>query len=231
MQRTQETLSAVRLLEGLASAELDALARRCTWRRFAPHQQILGQLDETTDVYFVVQGKVRAISYSLSGKEVTFRDIEIGGTFGEFAAIDGEPRSSNVVALQDSLIASLSADAFWEVLRNHPEVSAVLLRRMTRHARELTERVFEFSALAVKNRIHAELLRLALDHMTGGNTAEIGPAPTHADIASRVSTQREAVTRELNELARAGVVEQRGRRLRIKDVERLSRMVHDVLGF
>lgn len=71
----------------------------------------------------------------------------------------------------------------------------------------LTTRVYDFSTLAVKNRIQAELLRLANLVPKDGKSARIFPAPTHGEIASRVSTHREAVTRELNRLCRIGVAE------------------------
>ena len=226
-----QTLTSVRLFAGIDHDELNELARQCTWRRYHAGQQILGQFDKTTDVYFVLQGKVRAISYSLAGKEVAFRDIEAGGTFGEFAAIDGAPRSTSVVALVDaSLIASLTSQAFWDTLDRHPQVTAMLLRRMTRLARSLTERVFEANTLPVASRIQAELLRLARNHMTDPNTAHISPAPTHAEIASRIGSRREAVTRELNELARVGLIEQRRSDLTVHDVSRLAALVYDVLG-
>ena len=67
-----------------------------------------------------------------------------------------------------------------------------------------------FSTLAVSNRIQAELLRLASLAPRAGKSARIAPAPTHTDIASRVSTHREAVTRELNRLSRAGLIERAG---------------------
>ncbi len=150
--------------------------------------------------------------------------------FGEFSAIDGEPRSADVVALGDCLVATMSDSVFWELLERHPEVVAATLKQLTSQIRALTERVFEFSTLAVNNRIHAELLRLARGHEGNDNTARIEPAPTHAELASRLSTHREAVTRELNALARTGLIERDGNALRITDVAELSRMVELVLG-
>ncbi len=104
------------------------------------------------------------------------------------------------------------------------------LKELTDLVRLLCERVVEFSTLGVKNRIHAELLRLAQKHMQDDNSAAISPVPTHADIASRVSTHREAVTRELNHLAHAGVIERRSGVLVISDVAKLTRMVEEVRG-
>jgi CRP-like cAMP-binding protein len=111
------------------------------------------------------------------------------------------------------------------VLETEPKVAKALLEHFVAEIRELTTRVYEFSTLAVRYRIQAELLRLARLATPEGRTARIAPAPTHAEIASRTSTHREAVTRELNRLAKIGILEQRSRELWITDVERLAGLV------
>ncbi len=229
MAQGEETLSGIELFSDLTARDIEALDKQCRWRRYGARQQIVGHQDDTADVFFIVTGKVRAVIYSVSGKEVIFPDIEAGQTFGELAAIDGNPRAANVIALTDALVASMPAKMFWQVLRNHPEVSSSLLKRLTGSVRQMSERVFEFSTLAVKNRIHAELLRLARDREKDGNTAIISPAPTHAEIASRISTHREAVTRELNALAHDGLIERRSGDIVITDISRLAQMVEEVL--
>ena len=229
LEQIEESLSSIELFSNLNAGYIDTLGKQCRWRRYGAGQQIIGYQDESTDVFFIVSGKVRAIIYSISGKEVTFSDFEAGQTFGELAAIDGDPRTANVIAQTDALVASMPAKMFWRVLQDHPEVSSGVLKKLTGMVRLLSERVFEFSTLAVKNRIHAELLRLARNRENDDNTAIISPAPTHAEIASRISTQRELVTRELNALARDGLIERRGRSLVICDMSRLSQIVEEVL--
>ena len=230
VSQAEETLSGIGILLHLPRGNLEALAKRCQWSRYAAKQQIIGHADKTQDVFFVVTGEVRVTIYSSSGKEVTFRDIGAGNLFGELAAIDGKPRSAAVVALADTLIASMPANVFLELSTNDPAVSIAIQRSLAGLVRILTERVYEFSTLMVKNRIRAELLRLARDHVRSENTAEISPVPTHADIASRVSTHREAVTRELNALERVGLIERHDGTLIICDVARLARSVEEVLG-
>ena len=188
------------------------------------------RLTESKDVFFIVSGKVRATMYSRSGKEVSFRDLGPGKMFGELSAIDDKPRSVDVMALTDAFILSMPAKDFWQSLQDYPLVTAATLRDLTSLVRHLSERIIEFSTLGVKNRIHAELLRLARENMQGDRIATISPAPTHADIASRVSTHREAVTRELNHLAHAGLIERERGALVVRDVNRLVQMVHDVRG-
>ncbi len=230
MAQGEQSLRNIDLFRNLSAGDLEALAKHCQWRRFAANQEIVGYMDETQDVFFIVKGKVRAVIYSLAGKEVSFRDIGAGQIFGEYSAIDGQLRSANVISLADSLIASMSANAFWQVLTDYPEIAAATLKLLTRQLRALSHRVFEFSTLAVKNRIHAELLRLARDHLNEDGTAFLSPVPTHGEIASRISTHREAVTRELSHLVQTGLIERRQGKLIIQDVPRLKRMVQELIG-
>ncbi len=230
MQATGGNLQGIELFKDLPADDLAALAERCRWRRYDAQEQIIHHQDKSRDVYFIVEGEVRAVTYSLEGREVSYRDITAGDMFGEFAAIDGAPRTANIVAIKPSFVAAMSDACFWEVLRRYPTAAAFTMKRLTRQIRDLTERVFEFSALGVKNRIHAELLRLARDHMTDAATAVIKPAPKHMEIASRISTHREAVTREMSELARAGLLQRGDGCLIIKQVPRLAELVEEVLG-
>ena len=207
---------------------LASIAQKCAWRSFHAEQQIVGQQDETREVHFILSGRVRVNLYSPDGRDVSFRELGAGEMFGELAALDPAPRSANVIALGPTTTASLKAAEFSQLLRDHPAVSAATLRRLVRLVRSLSERVFEFSTLAVRNRIHAELLRLCREGMTSDNAARIDPAPTHAEIASRISTHREAVSRELGELARARLVERNGHALVVHDVARLARLVETV---
>jgi CRP-like cAMP-binding protein len=225
MKDATSSLSGIELFDGLGGSDRDALARLCRWHRYAAQQYIIGHQDETSDVYFIVGGRVRVTIFSPSGKEISFRDLPAGKSFGELSAIDGAPRSATVIALNDTVLASMSAEAFRRVLNDHPDVAAKMMQYLAGLVRKLSDRVFEFGALAVRNRVHAELLRLPRDQGYDGDAAIITPAPTHADIASRVSTHREAVTRELNALARDGLIERRDRALVIADVARLAQLV------
>lgn len=227
---TGYALERIEIFRDLDPREIERLTRRVNWRNYKANQQIIGHQEASTDVYFMVSGTVRVILFSSAGKEVAFRDIHAGECFGEFAAIDGAPRSANVIALTDVMIGSVSAETFRSILQEFPAVSMAMLTNLIGTVRSLSERIFEFSTLAVKNRIHSELLRLARESERDDNTARISPAPTHADIASRISTHREAVTRELNELTKNGLISRDGRTLIVSDMEELARLVHDVTG-
>ena len=181
-------------------------------------------------MFFIISGEVRVTIYSVAGKVVSFRELGPGEVFGEYPAIDRGPRSASVEARTSCLVATLPGAAFRELIDSEPVVAQAMLPQLVMKIRALTTRVYEFSTLAVSNRIQAELLRLASLAAKGGKTARIAPAPTHTEIASRVSTHREAVTRELTRLSRIGLIEREKNALLVKDVERLAEMVHAATG-
>ena len=157
----QFALAGIAIFSALPPNSLKAVHRRCSWRRYEQGEPIVGYLDASDDVFFVTAGEVCVTIYSLAGKVVSFRNLGAGETFGEYAAIDGEPRSASVEARTSCLIASMPAKEFRKLLKTEPVVAQAVIRALVRNVRTLTKRVYEFSTLAVNNRIQAELLRLA----------------------------------------------------------------------
>lgn len=228
--QSEYSLGGIAIFADLAPDALKAAQQRCSWQHYQSGESIIDYLDTSDDVFFIVEGQVRITIYSLAGKAVTFRDLARGDLFGEYAAIDGGPRSASVEARTECLIASMSAASFRDLLMCEPVAALAMIQQLVSNIRTLTNRVYEFSTLAVNNRIHAELLRLANLTRKDRNTARITPSPTHFEIASRVSTHREAVTRELSRLVRIGIVERQGDTLLVKDIDRLVALVHDATG-
>lgn len=224
------SLGRIAILATLSKESLGALERRCAWRNYERGESIVAYLEASDDVFFVVSGEVKVTIYSRAGKAVRFSLMGPGEVFGEYPAIDRGPRSASVEAQTACLVAVLPAEAFRELLRTEPGVAQALLPQLVRKIRALTTRVYEFSTLAVKNRIQAELLRLARLAPGDGKRARITPAPTHSEIASRVATHREAVTRELNRLARMGLIDRTSGALVVEDLERLAELVHTATG-
>lgn len=223
-------LARIPLFADLSPAERAAIARQCRWRRFDPHEQIIDRQSESRDVFFVISGRVRVIIYSVSGREVTLDDLVCGDFFGELAAIDGNPRSASVMALEPTRLAVIGGPAFIDLILARRALALAVMGRMVGIIRNATDRIMDLSTLGANNRVHGELLRLARLAPRQDETPVIRPIPLHSDLASRVSTTRETVARVLNDLARRDIVRRERDALVIADPARLSKLVEDVRG-
>jgi CRP-like cAMP-binding protein len=220
-----QTLSGIRIFAGLDATARAGVANRCHGHRVAAGTAILLNNEDSRHVYGILSGRVRATIFSRGGREVSFRDLGPGDLFGDLAAIDGKPRSATVVALERCELIAIPDAVFRSVLASNSEVAFQMLCELTALIRDLSDRVVEFSTLGVKNRIHAEILRLARGASEDGQSAAISRAPTHSEIANRISTHREAVTREVRSLAKQGLVRKKSGSLYVYDIPRLARMV------
>lgn len=223
-------LSIIKEFHDLSPTDLEIVAEVCHWHRYESGEDIVRYHDNSNSVFFIIQGEIRVTYHSLSGHEVILCDLPAGELFGELTAIDGRVRSATVVARTNTLLASMPAPDFLNLIYSNQNIAAAILRRLTGQVRRLTERIYDFSTLAVRSRIHAELLRLAKKQPASPNIAIITSAPTHTDLANLVSTHREAVTRELNSLIKQKLIERKGHDLHILDVCALTKMVNDVRG-
>jgi CRP-like cAMP-binding protein len=223
--------SRLALLKSLLPAELA--------ERVVPHARIMpvrrGQIllsfgDSSTEVFVVLEGRLRIELHPLSGREVILAEVGPGAIVGEIAALDELPRSATVVATSDGLLARFPGPLFRDTILADPEAARWMGKRLVSRIRVLTEKVFELNALAVRNRLHCELLRQGLDAGIRDNQAVIKPAPTHAHLAARIGTHREAVTRELQYLAANQVVALERGRLVVSDVAGLAQMVRAAAG-
>jgi CRP-like cAMP-binding protein len=180
------------------------------------------------EVFFLVEGEAQVLLYSANGREVSVRNVGPGEVFGELAALDGLPRSASVVAASDVRLRIMSGEDFRACLEASPAVAAWLARRLGAEVRRLTERVFELSALNVQARLHCELMRLA---RTGAPVRRfIDPAPTHAELANRIGTHREAVTREMRALTHMNIIRNHRRSLEFVDLPALEQIVLRAVG-
>lgn len=225
-----KSLSNITILRELPDEAVRRLEERCRWRSYDAHEQIIDFQDDSKDVFFITQGTVRVVNYSVSGREVAFDDIGAGSIFGELAALDGEPRSANVIAVTPTTVATMSPMTFQDTLVAEPEMALALMRRLSRIIRISVERIMDLSTLGANNRVYAEILRLAKPYERDDGSAVISPVPIHGDIASRVSTTRETVARVFSDLTRKGLVKRQGNRLEIADLERLQDMVEQFRG-
>jgi CRP-like cAMP-binding protein len=221
-------------LDPKAAADFE---RHCVWRNYEPGELIIDYEDATTDVRFILSGKIRVLIRVASGKEVILGDLGAGDYFGEMAAIDKKGRSANVTALEHSRVCIAPADAFMGIVTSHPQLSRIVLEGLVARVRHLNMQLIEQHFLTAAQRLCAELIRLSRPRLartartpTPANERVISPPPVQKDIAARIGSSREAVSRELSALERQGLLEKTKGGLVLKDVDVLNRRISTALG-
>lgn len=217
MDTVESLLSRIRVLRDAPAYELERVVDRLIRKRLASKEYALVQDDRGDRVFFVLSGTLAVILYSPEGKEVFYREFHAGETFGDYSAIDGGTRAASIRAITEAEVVSLPAEDFLVLLARCPEVATEEMRQLVRAIRTLTQRVYELSVLASDARLRAELGRLAEKDPENPNALTIARMPTQAQLAARVGTHREAISRHIVALERAGLLLREGRRARIPD--------------
>jgi CRP/FNR family transcriptional regulator, cyclic AMP receptor protein len=178
-------------------------------RRVAEGTELLAAQDTTDEVFVILQGTARVAVHSEDGRMIDFADTGPGELVGFIAAIDGGPRTASVIAREPMRIAMTDRKRFLALLDDRRFADAVM-KSLIEQMRALSERVIEFSTLLVRERLLRELLRRARaedpETCDEGGAVRLSPAPTHFDLAARISTHREAVSREMSGLAKRGIL-------------------------
>jgi len=203
------TLAKIPFLNGLDASEVDAYERLCVVKRFDQKGLVLDFDDSSTDVYFIISGKVRVLIRTPAGREMILDDLDAGDFFGEMAAIDGLLRSANVTALTGAELVIMPGSLFKSIVLSNAKVCERLLTLLTVRVRGLNERLFERSVLDLRHRLYAELLRLARPRSENPGQSIISPPPLGHDLAAFIGCRREQISRELQVLMEEGLIEKR----------------------
>ena len=218
-------LKNIKVFNELTDADYIDIEDYVQWKSYIKNDLVLAHNDPTNNVFIIAIGSVKATRFSYSGKEISYQSLNCGEIFGEIAAIDGGFRTTSIICAEDSHIGSITSDDFLTIIQKYPSVSLAVMKRMSELIRFLCSRVYEYSALDVKDRIRAEIVRHARNSADTGLRTTIKDLPTHEEIANKVSTHREAVTKEFSRLAKAGLIIKHGRELEIPDIGLLARSI------
>ncbi|RYC31333.1 Crp/Fnr family transcriptional regulator [Lichenibacterium minor] len=176
-------------------------------------------------VMLLASGRAAIAMPTAGGVDVFLTDLLPGEIVGEGAALDAGPTTSIVTVESAGSAWVLTRAQFRRRAMDCPDFALAAMDAMCRRLERISLRLAEASTPSTRDRIHAELLRLA---DAPGRDAPGGDAPvvkcmvTHQAFAARAGTQREAVTKELSRLRRLGVIELSGRTLSIRNPDRLG---------
>jgi CRP-like cAMP-binding protein len=203
----RELLRTVPIFSDLGEAEIVVLARLTKRVHFPKDSVVFFENAPGDSLFVIVEGRVRVTILGDDGREIILSLLGPGDFFGELALIDNEPRSATTIAEEDAELLCLSRPDFEAVLKDHVSIMKALLTVVAARLRHANHQISTLALLDVYGRVARVLMEMAREEGKRLKDGRISfRRPTHQEIASRIGTTRETVTRMLRDLQRQGLV-------------------------
>ncbi|MEM7442351.1 MAG: Crp/Fnr family transcriptional regulator [Pseudomonadota bacterium] len=220
------------LFGALDPALLDQLGALCRRRDLARGQILFSQGDEADGLYIVTAGILRILLVAGDGRELTLNLMEPGDVVGEISLLDGLPRSAGAVAMTDVTCLVLSRTDFEAALDENPSLSRQIIYALCELLRRNTDLIGDRAFLGLRGRLCRLLNALAVGHGRAGDdgATEIALRITQSDLATMLGATREAVNKQMNALAKMGLVRIAHGRVLVLDEAGLAELADDQGG-
>ena len=188
---------------------LRAIANRGGVRNYAANTVLVTEEDQSDTLFIILSGRVKAYGAAEDGREVVYATQSAGEYFGEMT-LDGGPRSASVMTLEPTTCAVVPGPEVRDFLAQQPDFALHLIKKLIHLARASTEHVKSLALDDVYGRVTKLLRTLAREE---DGVFAVPDKLTQQDIAERVGSSREMVSRVFKPLSEGGYVEVRGGRI------------------
>jgi CRP-like cAMP-binding protein len=219
--KVQSFLANVPLFKELAPDELDRIAAFTRQVRASRSEILFHRGDAPKGFHVVVLGQVKLAFVSAHGDEKVVDILGPGQSFGEAVMFMERPHVVTAQALADSLLLHIQREAVFEELERDPRFARRMIAGLSRRLHDLIGDLEANSMRSGTQRIIGYLLHACSPSSAQDGGIEVTLPATKGVVASRLNLTQEHFSRILHELAAAGLIEVRGRGVRIRDVDRL----------
>ena len=195
---TNEFFNSCDFFTGLSEEELKTLCEVTKTRRVGKNTLVINEGDVSSSMYFIKEGRVNSTLSNEDGKEVILSSLQKGDHFGELSLLDGEPRSTNIITMEKCEFIILHKDDFYKLLKNNSKIAINVIKYLCGKVRYITKNVESLALMDVYGRLVRLLHDLSEESETGKLVVQ--QPLTHKDIALRVGSSREMISRILKEL-------------------------------
>ena len=211
-----EHLRKVPIFSDLSDSDLKKISEKMISRLYEKGKMILLEQSQGETFFIIISGVVKVTRLSDDGREVILAILGESDFFGEMSLLDGEGRSANIVANEQSEVVTLSRSDFLDCLQKYPKIAIALLEELAVRLRKSDQHIESLSLSDSEQRIGVTLIRLAeeLGTIKQGDVY-VKNLPYQQDIANMAGTSRETVSRTLKLLETKNLLKRDGRNLTI----------------
>jgi CRP/FNR family transcriptional regulator, global nitrogen regulator len=208
----------------LVLEDFEGAGIRVAERRLAAKDMIFAPGDPDDQVYFLLEGTVRLYKIYGEYKEATTALLREGDVFGELSLEERSCQNAFAEAITDARVAVVRKTVLNEMIKRRPKFALKLFSSFSERLRQSEEAIESLLDREVSARL-ATLLSHLGDRFgePHGSRTVIRVRLTHQDLANMIASTREAVSKEMSEFQRAGLIEIRNRRIVVnRQLETLS---------
>lgn len=173
--------------------------------------------DEARGFYSILSGEVRVFKMDEKGREMEVVRLRPGDFFGEAVAVVSGRFPAFAQAARNSEVLFFERQTFFRSLENSPELARFFLKLLARKCLILNERIETLSLRTVRQR----LIQYFLSHCSGDKACLVDLKIKKSELAKLLGTISETLSRNLREMEDEGLIEVKGRAIRVKDCSRM----------
>lgn len=221
------------LFRGLSDDLLNDLRKYMRFVEYRKNDYILHKGAAGDSLLLLFSGRLQVISLSEEGKEVGLNFIEPGDYFGEISIIDGGPRSASVISTTTSVVGFLpKSQALW-LFHNNPTIAERILQRLCQTIRQEIHYRSNLGSSKAYTRIYSVLFgntkadqakQLVQKPGMPQPVLAVENLPNQQSIAMMANVSRETVSRALQALIKAGIIQKDTKRIVIQDPSLLEKL-------
>lgn len=210
-----EVLRQSLMFSSLNEDELAELSRLAIERNFKPEEFVFWEGDAPDYFYTVIEGRIKILKYSSSGKEFIIAFFGSGEMFGEVAVFEGKPYPASAQAVADTKILGIKKDDFLSFLADRPRVALGIINILGGRLRDAQSRLKDLAGERVEQRLARTLLMLS---------SKLGPTLpfTRQEIADMAGTTTETAFRVTTQLKDRGIIRSARGKIIILDETKLN---------
>src|SRR6202049_1057985 len=226
-EKESSYLKQVSLFADLADEDIHELMTVAKRRPFRSGEVIFHRDDPGQVLYMIKEGKVKICIISPDGQEISLAVFGKGECFGEFAILDGLPRSADAVALERVECYTLQRSDFHKAIMKNPKIAIQALEVLSKRLRTTDQMIEDLIFLDVYGRVAKKLLELADTHGSKvGNGIRIDVRLTQQELASMVGASRESVNKVMGYFTDKDFISTDKHRITLHRIVELKRRIY-----
>ncbi len=199
------------LFSPLPAQERARIEKRLVRRSFARDEPIFWEGDPAEWLVIVVEGRVKMVKHSESGRETILATFGPGQVVGEVGVLIGDVYPASAQAIEPSVTAGLRRAEYIELVRAYPDLAWALLQELGRRLQNAHETIRSMAVEKVERRIARVLLRLAstAGERAAGGAVRITVSLSRQEIADMAGAVLETAIRTISKFQKQGLIDTR----------------------